>query len=180
MKTYKSAVVIIPPEAVWAPIQDIRSRYDRQFRRWMPHITLIYPFWPETEFERAIAVLSRGIAGHGAFALRLHRLRHFAHGRNRFTIWLDPEPHEPIAALQAALQAQVPDCDDVSKFEQGFTPHLSVGQAQGRRELEERSSDIRAQWGPLEFAVEEVAIICREHDGPFRVQRILQLLPDDE
>ena len=51
-KTHKTAVVIIPPEDVWDPIQKIREKYDRQFRRWMPHITLIYPFRPFEEFER--------------------------------------------------------------------------------------------------------------------------------
>ena len=58
MKTHKSAVVIIPPEEIWEPIQKIRRLYDRQCHRWMPHITLIYPFRPRSELERAVAVLS--------------------------------------------------------------------------------------------------------------------------
>jgi len=124
MKTHKSAVVITPPEEIWEPIQKIRRLYDRQFHRWMPHITLIYPFRPRSELERA-------------FALRLRRLRYFTHGRDRFTMWLDPGPCESIAAPQAAFQAQVPDCDDVSKFPRGFTPHLSVCQAKGCRERSE-------------------------------------------
>ena len=36
MKTHKSAVVIIPPEEIWEPIQKIRRLYDRQGHRWMP------------------------------------------------------------------------------------------------------------------------------------------------
>jgi hypothetical protein len=46
-KTHKTAVVIIPPEALWAPIQAVRKEHDRQFRRRMPHISLIYPFRPK-------------------------------------------------------------------------------------------------------------------------------------
>jgi hypothetical protein len=42
-------LVIIPPEAVWEPIQAIRRRHDRKLRRWMPHITLLYPFRPRSE-----------------------------------------------------------------------------------------------------------------------------------
>jgi hypothetical protein len=34
------------------------------------------------------------------------------------------------------LQKVVPDCDDVEKFKDGFTPHLSVGQVRGRKSLE--------------------------------------------
>ena len=175
MKTHKSAVVIISPEEIWEPIQKIRRLYDRQCHRWMPHITLIYPFRPRSELERAVAVLSSGITALRAFALRLHRLQYFTHDRDRFTMWLDPGPREPIAALQAAFQAQVPDCDDVSKFPRGFTPHLSVGQAKGCRELEERTCGIQDQWEPLEFTVADVAIICRDDDGPFRVERIIPL-----
>ncbi len=90
-------------------------------------------------------------------------------------MWLDPGPCESIAAPQAAFQAQVPDCDDVSKFPRGFTPHLSVCQAKGCRELEERTCGIQDQWEPLEFTVADVAIIYRDDDGPFRVERIIPL-----
>jgi hypothetical protein len=40
-KTHKTAVVVIPPDDLWAPIQALREKYDRHFRRWMPHITLL-------------------------------------------------------------------------------------------------------------------------------------------
>jgi len=43
-KTYTTAVVLIPPEDVWEPIQKLRRVYDRHFDRWMPHLTLLYPF----------------------------------------------------------------------------------------------------------------------------------------
>ncbi|GAH05617.1 unnamed protein product, partial [marine sediment metagenome] len=43
-KVYSSAVVIIPPREKWASIQEIRKIYDRNLTRWMPHITLLYPF----------------------------------------------------------------------------------------------------------------------------------------
>lgn len=50
-KTHQTAVVIIPPENLWQPIQQIRQKHDRHFRRWMPHITMIYPFRPRTQFD---------------------------------------------------------------------------------------------------------------------------------
>ena len=43
-KTHTTAVVLIPPEEVWEPIQALRRAHDRNFDRWMPHITLLYPF----------------------------------------------------------------------------------------------------------------------------------------
>ncbi len=50
-KVYTSAVVIIPPQESWEPIQEIRKVYDRNIYRWMPHITLLYPFRPETDYN---------------------------------------------------------------------------------------------------------------------------------
>ena len=46
VKTHHTAVVAMPPPEVWEPIQAIRRQHDRNVHRWMPHITLLYPFMP--------------------------------------------------------------------------------------------------------------------------------------
>ncbi|MGA1195514.1 MAG: 2'-5' RNA ligase family protein, partial [Candidatus Latescibacterota bacterium] len=46
-KVHQSAVVLSPPQSEWDQIQAIRKKYDRNVRRWMPHITLLYPFYPK-------------------------------------------------------------------------------------------------------------------------------------
>ena len=46
-----AAVVLIPPLEVWEPVQAIRRAHDRQYHRWMPHVTLVYPFRPRRLFE---------------------------------------------------------------------------------------------------------------------------------
>ena len=51
--THQTGLVIIPPPMAWPPIQAIRAAHDRKLRRWMPHITPIYPFLPAGEFEAA-------------------------------------------------------------------------------------------------------------------------------
>ena len=51
--TYKTGLVTIPQPAAWPPIQALRAAHDRKLRRWMPHITLIYPFLTAGEFEAA-------------------------------------------------------------------------------------------------------------------------------
>ena len=53
--THQTGLVIIPPPAAWPPIQALRAAHDRKLRRWMPHITPIYPFLPAGEFE-AVAI----------------------------------------------------------------------------------------------------------------------------
>ena len=56
-KTHTTAVVLIPPEEVWEPIQGLRRVYDRNFDRWMPHITLLYPFAEREDFSHVTPIL---------------------------------------------------------------------------------------------------------------------------
>lgn len=175
MKTHLSAVVLIPSASVWPAIQLIRQRFDRQFARWMPHVTLLYPFWPRDLFDQAAAQAERACRDLTSFSLVLRQLHWFSHGRGRYTMWFRPEPAEPICRLQAALQACFAECDDVSRHHGGFTPHLSCGQAHGKRQLLERTAQIRASWQPLAFEVSHVALIAREAHGPFEVVRSVAL-----
>ena len=46
-----------PCETVSEPIQAIREKHDRQFRRWMPHLNLLYPFRPQEEFPALTSAL---------------------------------------------------------------------------------------------------------------------------
>ena len=57
-KTHTTAVVLIPSEEIQPPIQDIRRIHDRNFERWMPHITLLYPFTPQRNFQDVIPALA--------------------------------------------------------------------------------------------------------------------------
>lgn len=174
-KTPTTAVVLIPPEAVWEPIQEIRRRRDRHVDRWMPHVTLLYPFRPPDAFPVTIAALEAARRDLAPFDLALARPRFFDHGGS-FTVWLEPEPKEPLVALQQALLAAAPGCDDVNRYESGFTPHLSVGQARSREELDEFLAEL-ASWAPLRFLADSAALIRRGRDtgDVFVVERAFPL-----
>jgi 2'-5' RNA ligase len=178
-KTHTSACVLIPPEAVWGPIQAIRRAHDRQLRRWMPHITLLYPFVPAAAFDGVTAALAQACANVAPFRLGLARFDCFHHGRGRYTLWLAPEPGQPVVALQQALWQAVPECDDTGRFAAGYRPHLSVGQVQGDRVLGALIRDLQAAWRTLDFRVESISLI-RRGDPPhdvFVVDRSLRLGP---
>ena len=177
-KTHHTAVVLIPPAAVWPPLQAIRQRHDRHACRWvMPHITLLYPFRPRQEFSAVaeqLAVVCRTLE---PFPLLLRELRYFDHGRGSYTLWLVPEPMEAVQQLQAALQNVVPDCDDVCRYAGGFTPHLSLAQAQGQAMRQRLQDTLQGTWQPLSFMVEAIQLIWRQPpaDDVFRVDRAILL-----
>jgi 2'-5' RNA ligase len=174
-KTHHSAVAVVPPEEVWGPIQAIRRRYDRQIHRWMPHVNLLYPFVPRSAFAAAAQRLMEAYGSFEPFTVTLADFRSFRHGSGRCTLWLAPEPAEGLRRLQAALQAAFPDCDDLSRFPAGFTPHLSVGQFASAAECETVRGQLQADWMPLTFTLTEVDLLARGEDGPFVIDRRVPL-----
>jgi 2'-5' RNA ligase len=175
-KTHAAALVLVPPRDVWGPIQEIRRAHDRQFERWMPHVTLVYPFRPRKEFSDAAPLVASACARVEPFTVTLDEFRFFAH-RSSFTAWLDPKPREPMDALQRELRIEFPDCDDVSRFTNGFRPHLSVGQARTPAELDKLLADLADGWQPIEFEATEVAMVWRGRKTAdvFRVARTARL-----
>lgn len=173
-RSHTTAVVAIPPQALWGPIQAIRARHDRQLRRWMPHVTLLYPFRPPERLEAARARLRAAAAGAAPARLRLGRVRLFRHRRGA-TLWLEPAPPEALERVQRALQEAFPDLDDVRRHAGGFTPHLSLGQAPLAR-AEALRGELEAAWTPLDWELDEVQLI-RRGAPPDDVFRVVETVP---
>jgi RNA 2',3'-cyclic 3'-phosphodiesterase len=176
-KTSTTAVVLIPPCEVWEPIQAIRLAHDRHVRRWMPHITLLYPFRPHDEFAGLAARFSAVCEGVEPFGVELLELRFFRHRRESFTLWLAPEPKASLIRLQTLLGSVVPDCDDVTRHRDGFTPHLSIGQTHGEREMFTLKEALQVAWQPIAFTARQVSLIWRREspDDVYRVGQTVEL-----
>ena len=170
-KTHKTAVVLIPPEKFWPPIQKIRQKHDRQYRRWMPHITLLYPFRPASEF----ASLENRFSGIGDSLnpsdISLKTFHFFQLSKLKCTVWLSPEPADMLIRLQILLGKTFPDCNDVKQFSGGFTPHLSIGQVQGQNNAARLIEKLESKWNSLQFRVSDFHVI-RRGDPPYDVFRI--------
>jgi len=163
-KVYNTAVVIIPPENIWGSIQKIRKKYDKHIDRWMPHITMLYPFYPQSEFSWIIKEFSE--IKFESFEIRFEKMDFFHHKKENYTLWLKPEPPDKIIELQKKLLEYVPECDDVNKFKTGFTPHLSLGQIKGKSNLYSIKKELEYNWKPLSFIVKDIALIWRNKENP--------------
>jgi poly(A) polymerase len=170
---YQSAIVIIPPDDVLASIQEIRQRYDSKFERWMPHITLICGFLPESYFEEAVEIIAPLLAKIQPFRVTLADFQTFSHQKTS-TAWLRPvaEIENALHDLQNNLQQLFPQCYEQStKTTAGFTPHLTVGQFSNPGEATAKLS----QWHPLNFTVDSVALVSRREHEPVMVRYIVGL-----
>jgi 2'-5' RNA ligase len=177
-KVHRSAVCIVPPEELWAPIQGIRRLHDKHYKRWMPHINLLYPFWEDEgdNFQEAAETMIAKLRSIQPFQLSLGAFNYFQHNRS-CTMWLDPTEATPqLQALQAALQEAFPKCDDLSTISDSFKPHLSVGQWRNKRETEEAMQSFGASWQSLEFTLKEVFLISRaDYNDPFHKRYAIPL-----
>ena len=112
-----------------------------------------------------------------SFAITLARFDLFAHGRRGATLFLAPEPAAPLSALQTRLWEAVPDYDDTRRRANGFTPHLSVGQARDAAEAQALRKALASSWQPLTFTAGAIQLIWRGElpDDVFRVAHTLLL-----
>ncbi len=177
-KTHRAALVVLPPEALWPPIQAFRRRHDRQHRRWPPHINLLYPFLAPAAWAQAQGRIRAVCLRQAPFELTLAGPRWFEHRPRHYTLWLAPEPAEVVVALHRALREAVPQCDDLDRVPGGYTPHLSVGQAHGHRALARLLEELRRTWTPASFRVEAVHYLTRGPRGtPEDVFRVRARVP---
>ena len=168
-KTHTTAVVLIPPESVHPLIQAIRRIHDRNFERWMPHITLLYPFAERHDFESVIPILTKAAQYVSPFSVEFARFDAFRH-RQSCTMFLVPEPEDAIARLHSTLLHHLPDYDDTARFPVGFHPHLSVGQFQ-HRSLRAEQQRFQTEWQPVRGEIATLSLIYRspETDDRFVV-----------
>ena len=150
--------------------------HDKQFRRWLPHFTLLYPFAPKEDFTRLLPDLAQAAWAEGPFELTLAHFGSFRHGRD-YTVWLAPTPAEPLQKLHRTLTKALPHFGDTGSFQGGFTPHLSVGQVEGASNLKKLLTELSEGWEPLRFTVGEVSLISRKNppNDIFQIDRQITL-----
>lgn len=172
--TYHTALALVPPRGCWPAIEALRAAGDRGYLRWPPHTTLIYGFAPDVLFPEALSRVAQVCREIAPFPVHLAAAGRFDHGGSS-TVWLDPQSHGALPALQAALQRAFPRFSE--QGDRGFTPHLTVARfpkAQRDRALAlERA--LRASFAPLDFSATEVHLLARRGDLPFASVARVQL-----
>lgn len=187
--TSNSACVIIPPIELCDAIQEIRSANDTSFDRWPPHINLLWPFVPQTEFADSAAKIAANTHFRSIQPFTI-RLSTFSYTRGSRYVHLTAEtldpstgevipwppvhshtkravepPTPPIQTLFSSLMEEFPGCErpflnaDGSPS-QHFLPHLSVGQVE-QTTIKETVAALQANWTPIEFEVSELTFLAR-------------------
>ncbi|MFI9813892.1 RNA repair domain-containing protein [Saccharothrix variisporea] len=154
--THRTAVVWLPPPAVAEAVDAVRRRHDPGADRWPAHVTLLFGFVPESEFDTAVPLLARAVAEVRPFDVRLEGVRTFEQG----VVWLDPAAGgaEPWARLHDVLVRRFPGCRG-----REFTPHLTLGRGQVHG------------LGRFDAQVGELVVLSRRGDEPMRPRATVAL-----
>jgi endonuclease/exonuclease/phosphatase family metal-dependent hydrolase/2'-5' RNA ligase len=127
-----TAIAIVAPEHLRPEINSLRKLHDKAYRKWEPHINLLYPFVDPSQLAAATSILRQHLLNNQTERLRvdLNHVDVFTHRRNA-TVFLKPgfESEEAICQLRASLAIAL-GCDDSEGTHDGkFRPHMTIGQA---------------------------------------------------
>ena len=158
MQIYKTAMVIIPSEDIWEPIQKIREKYDNKIDRWMPNITLFYPFLPDNMFGNIKISLEK--LQLKSFDVYLEKIEYFKH-KQSYTLWLNPEPKSDLTDIYLSVRKCIKE-NFREDSTNNFTPHLTIGRVKGETEFNKVYEELKKIWKPTKFRFDKISLICRD------------------
>lgn len=180
-KVYTSALVIIPPKHLWPQIQQIREKHDRHNNRWMPHITLVYPFFGAELFDTAAEELTESLHDSPPFDITLWEMGSFRHSAKSYSLWLYPSAdrsslgHPSLQNLYSKIHSVFPQFQEQITTD-GFIPHLTLAQLPSKEALVQKRGEFLSGWEPIEFRVQEIYFVSRLSDRtPFQVRKVIPL-----
>jgi 2'-5' RNA ligase len=124
------------------------------------HITVLYPFVPLTRIATGVGrELAELLSRHDAFELTFAQFRRYPG-----VLYLDPQPHQPLAALTADVRLRWPEAVPYRGIfgDEGLDPHLTVANDEGPDTWESAYDALEAELAPrlpLTAPVREVLLI---------------------
>lgn len=179
---YITAVCIVPPEDIWSPIEKIREKHDKAYKRWPPHINILFPFVNEKHFDSQVDILTNAFKDFKKFDIYFNNFGYFRRNGNKRnpnpkqSVFLQPSGKDndktsnditdkSLQEIYRRLTQLYPVC----KTRNEFHGHLSVGQwtlDKVEDAIKEKSKD----WESMHFVCDHICIVARTQDANSRMQ----------
>ena len=166
-----TALSILPPLDSHNQLNFLRSKYDKAYPRWMPHINLLFPFVSEDKFDEVEKNLSEVLSTTTSFAIFLDHVNGFSQGKGNMTYHYAPSDDSNLQNLYKVVRKAIPDFKPQKDI---FAAHMTVAQTTKQSEsvvLEEIKKELGDGFG---FPVDRIYILQRSKtDGkePFHIAR---------
>lgn len=165
-----TALTIIAPEEFQDKINQVRSKYDRAYPRWMPHINLLFPFVSLDNFEDIVDRLKE-LNDFGEIDLNMNEINYFSQGKN-VTVHIKPSNKNRLSELFEKITILLPE---IKPKHNEFHPHLTLAQFK-KSELNEKLKELQEWLGDgFVFKINKISLIKRNDNSPFVVEKEVML-----
>lgn len=155
--SYDTALCIIPPKQLWAPIDRLRSRYDDAYRKWPPHINLVYPFVQVDRLPAALEAVRSAAQNLQPFRICLGAADVFQDGNYAH------ERHERMSRRLQDLHKAVVEAlghEDAGDYR----VHTTIGQSDGVNDYSDPPAVTKTDLLPrLEWDLDELYVLRKDH-----------------
>lgn len=173
--TRHTMLVVVPPDDVCEKIDEMRSKLDKSYQKsLMPHLSIFFEFVPKNMMYQASKALEDEIVKLKPFKVVLKR---FTTNDNSKYIFLEPDivdsekkdvENYELQRLFKVCVGLFPSCKD-SFSGKTFAPHITVATVDQNKK-KKIMKELEEKWEPLEFEVNELHIIARNHpDSPAEI-----------
>ncbi|KAH8816607.1 2'-5' RNA ligase superfamily-domain-containing protein [Xylogone sp. PMI_703] len=173
LNSTQTALAFIVPAHLSHDINALRKIHDTAYRKWDPHINVLYPFVEPTHLDSAIATLRECLNNNNhveGININTSEVGLFKHRKNA-TIFLRPGPeaNEGISELRRVLVHAL-GCDEKSGTRDGtFRPHMTIGQAAlNGTSIDKLVNQVEKLIG-IEWRGTKLAILRRATSGEMRL-----------
>jgi 2'-5' RNA ligase len=133
-----TALTFVMPNFTHKKINAIRSKYDKAYNRWMPHINFLFPFTSKQNFDSVQERLRLGLASNKVitrFEVGFSGIGYFKNSNGyTFHLNLDATTNMHFQNIFNVVRQAIPEV----KYERdGFYPHLTLAQCADHTEFEE-------------------------------------------
>jgi 2'-5' RNA ligase len=168
LSSSQTALALVVPSHLQPEINTLRKIHDKAYRKWEPHINVLYPFVEASLLSSAVSVLRAYLSAHqiSPFKVKIEEVGTFEHRRNA-TVFLKAgeESEEKICDLRKQLVDALGRDEGEGTHDGVFRPHLTIGQAALSGLTMERLIEKVGRLVGLEWDVERLVVLRREATG---------------
>ncbi|UCF69758.1 MAG: 2'-5' RNA ligase family protein [candidate division WOR-3 bacterium] len=160
-KKGESGLVVVPPPDVRNEINMWRHVFKAYDNQTTPHITIIFPFVPETLWNESRRKVTKALENIHPFTVKLRELGHFIHEES--VLWLKPENGNNLMRIHSKMQEIFGRHIRPSTL--SFVPHLTLGFFASVEELLKARTTVQKEFKPLQFTVDRVIYAIFDDEG---------------
>jgi 2'-5' RNA ligase/exonuclease III len=177
----QTALAFVLPSHLHTEIDSLRRLYDKSFRKWDPHINILYPFVDPSCLLDVISKLGSFLSQRRSFSGNINDVGVFHHRRNA-TVFKKPNSDfgDELCRLRGELAAAL-GCPETEGTHDGiYRPHMTIGQAGLAGDSVEKLVDLVGKLVALRVNVKSLTVLQRDAFGNMKVVEELPLRSNDQ